>query len=295
MKIGISAYNMDGRDLVDLAVAADGLGFDALWLGEHVVLPVEYETPHPTTSSKTKQHHSGPIVDPSTRLLDPWLLLGAMASVTQRLRLATGIYILPLRHPLLTARAGANAHDLSGGRLVLGIGAGWLREEFEALDVPFEERWTRTEESIEILRSAWKGGPFSFHGKRFSFDTVQVTPHAVAPPIILGGNTERALQRAVRLGDGWFSSGTPSLDEARELQTRINAIRTEHRLDREFPCYFRTAGADPSKFDRYREVGIDNLVIWADQVWPPAGSLDDKREALANAAERLGVRGAPVS
>jgi probable F420-dependent oxidoreductase len=294
VNIGISAYDMDGQDLVDLAVAADGLGFDAVWLGEHVVLPVEYSTPHPTASSKSQQHHTGPIVDVSTRLLDPWFLLGAVASMTNHLRLATGVYILPLRHPLLTARAAANAHDLSGGRFILGVGAGWLREEFDALDVPFGDRWTRVEESIEILRSAWKGGPFSFHGKHFAFDPIQVTPHAVEPPIILGGNTERALERAVRLGDGWFSSGTPSLDEARELQARINAIRGEHAPDREFRCYFRMEGADPANFDRYREAGIEDLVVWADQVWP-TGSLNDKRRTLAEAAERLGVRARPVS
>ena len=104
VRIGLSAYNISTSDLVHLAAAADQVGFDSLWLGEHIVLPLGYQSDHPTTADRAQQHHRGPIVDPSTTLVDPLVALAACAAVTTRLRLATGIYILPLRHPLITAR-----------------------------------------------------------------------------------------------------------------------------------------------------------------------------------------------
>src|SRR2546430_16783215 len=104
MNIGISAYDMAAGDFLDLARAADQLGFDTIWLGEHLVLPVDYASIHPTKATEGQQHHTGPIVDPNTKLLDPLVALAAVAGATTRLRLATGIYILPLRQPLLTAR-----------------------------------------------------------------------------------------------------------------------------------------------------------------------------------------------
>ena len=107
------------------------------------------------------------------------MALGAVAGATTRLRLATGIYILPLRHPLITARSAATLQNASGGRLLLGIGAGWLVEEFAALDVPFDERYGRLVETIEIIRAAWAGGPFDYHGKYFSFDPIQLTSRPV--------------------------------------------------------------------------------------------------------------------
>ncbi len=115
MTISISAYDMNAPDFLDLAAAADAAGFDAVWLGEHVVLPVDYASEHPTHGGADGQHHSGPIVQSDTELLDPWVALGAAAGSTRRLRLATGMYILPLRHPLMTARAACTLHTASGG------------------------------------------------------------------------------------------------------------------------------------------------------------------------------------
>src|ERR1700736_2035957 len=100
MTVGISAYDITATDLLDLSIAADDAGFDTLWLGEHVVLPLAYGTEHPTHGDADQQHHAGPIVQADTELLDPWVALGAVAGATTRLRLATGMYILPLRHPL---------------------------------------------------------------------------------------------------------------------------------------------------------------------------------------------------
>ena len=235
MSVGISVYDMAASDVRELAVAADEAGFDAVWLGEHVVLPVGYSSEHPTAGTGGHEHITGPIVDPDTELLDPWVALGAVAGATTRLRLATGIYILPLRHPLITARSAATLQDASGGRLLLGIGAGWLVEEFAALDVPFDERYGRLVETIEIIRAAWAGGPFDYHGKYFSFDPIQLTSRPVQVPLIMGGNTPPALKRAGLLGDGWFSSGTPSFDDARRLRDTLLELRGSQRARRAVP------------------------------------------------------------
>ena len=182
MSVGISVYDMTMSDVRQLAMAADEAGFDAVWLGEHVVLPVDYASEHPTAGGSGHEHITGPIVHPDTELLDPWVALGVLAEATTRLRLATGIYILPLRHPLITARSAATLQAASGDRLMLGIGAGWLVEEFAALDVPFDERYGRLVETIEILHAAWAGGPFDYHGKYFSFERIQLTSRPVQVP-----------------------------------------------------------------------------------------------------------------
>lgn len=290
MTVGISVYDMTASELVDLAVAADGAGFDAIWLGEHVVLPVGYGSEHPTTADDgSHQHITGAIVSPGTELVDPLVALGVAAGATTSLRLATGMYILPLRHPLATARAVHTLHEASGARFMFGVGAGWLLEEFAALDVPHVERGRRLEESIEILRAAWAGGPFAHQGRHFSFGPVQVSERATAVPLVMGGNTPRALRRAALLGDAWFSSGTPSLPAAVELRDRLHAIRGASGLDAAFPCYVRIEGCDAGLVERYRSEGFDEVVVWADQVWPSTGSLASKRAALAEVASSLGL------
>lgn len=287
MKIGLTAYNVHALEFQELARAADAAGFDSLWLGEHVVLPVGFSTPHPTTQHEGEQHHAGPIIDPATELVDPLVQLGAAAAVTSRLRLATGIYILPLRHPLATARSACTVQELATGRLMLGVGFGWLAEEFVALDQPFDERISRFEESIAVLRVAWGGGELTHRGNHFSISGVQVTKRPTVIPLILGGNSDNALRRAARLGDGWFSSGTPSFDEAVRLRTKLHQLHEDTGSGRSFELVFRMEGCDPAVARRYEDAGFENVVIWTDQVWPEQRSLTGKREAMFEAAGQL--------
>jgi probable F420-dependent oxidoreductase len=288
MRIGISAYDMTAGDLLDLASAADGAGFDRLWLGEHLFLPVAYEAEHPTSGGDAHKHHAGPVVSPDTELLDPLVELAAVAGATRRIGLATGIFILPLRHPLATARAAATLQEVSGGRFSFGVGFGWLQEEFDALGIPFDERVGRFEESIDVMRTAWAGGPFEHHGRHFSFDTVQLTSRPVPVPLILGGNSPRALRRAARLGDGWFSSGTPDLDEAQRLRDELHRLRAEAGRTDPFRIFVRVEPADPAMIGRYAAAGFDDVAVWADQLWAP-GREADPHAALAAAADELGV------
>jgi alkanesulfonate monooxygenase SsuD/methylene tetrahydromethanopterin reductase-like flavin-dependent oxidoreductase (luciferase family) len=199
------------------------------------------------------------------------------------------VYILPLRHPLLTARMTLTVQDAADGRFMLGVGSGWLREEFDALNVPFDDRAGRMDETIAILRRAWNGEEFAHTGPTFAFPTVLATPKPVDVPLIMGGNTERALRRAANLGDGWFSSGTPGLEDAARLRDRVLALRTEIGQP-PFPVYVRVPTADPAVLDRYEAEGFDRVVVWADQLWPAEGSAADKREAFMAASATLGLR-----
>jgi probable F420-dependent oxidoreductase len=290
MKIGLTAYDIHATEFVELARAADEAGFASLWLGEHVVLPIGYSTEHPTKVQPGEQHHTGPIVSPETELVDPLVQLGAAAAVTDRIELATGIFILPLRHPLAVARSACTVQELAGGRFVFGLGYGWLQEEFAVLDVPFAERVSRFEEAIEVIKLAWRSGEVKHQGRHFSISGVQVTNRVTRIPLMLGGNTDKALRRAVRFGDGWFSSGTPPFDESIRLRAELQRLRAEsERADDPFALVFRMEGADPATARRYEDEGFDEVLIWTDKVWPAGLPLEAKREAMLAAASALGV------
>jgi len=122
-------YGRTAKDIRELSIAADEAGFDALWLGEHIVLPLDYRTEHPMIDESGYKHIAGPLLTTETELVDPWTSLGAAAGATTRLRVATGVTVLSLRHPLFTASAAATLNEISNGRFLLGVGVGWLREE----------------------------------------------------------------------------------------------------------------------------------------------------------------------
>ena len=259
MRIGLSAYGVPAGEVVALAAAADEHGFDSLWLGEHVLLPVGYASEHPGAASP--QHHRGPIVEDSTVLVDPLVTLAAATQRTERLLLATGIYLVGLRHPLAVARMTMTLQQLAGGRFVLGVGSGWLREEFDALDVAFDERGRRLDRAIEVLRQAWSGEPFDHDGV-----VVRMAPERVDIPLVLGGNSDIALRRAVRSADGWFSSGTPPFEEAVRLRGRIGELSDDAGRPSPLRCWFRVAAVE--ELARYEDAGFDDVVLWADQLWP---------------------------
>jgi probable F420-dependent oxidoreductase len=287
LRVGLSVYDIDPCELVELAVAAEEAGFASLWLGEHLVLPVDYSTEHPAVASDRNVSHRARIIDPSTVLIDPLVSLAAVAAVTDRIRLATGIYLLPLRHPLAIARMTITLQQLARGRFMLGAGSGWLREEFDALGVPFEERGVRFEEALSILRRAWEGGELDHQGAVYRFDRVLVTPEPVPVPLILGGNTDRALRRAAQIGDGWFSSGNPSIDEAVRLRSRLEELCDEVGREEVLPVHVRMAGHDRSLLDQYAKLGFDDVVVWANELWPAEGSTATKRERFLAAAREL--------
>jgi probable F420-dependent oxidoreductase len=282
MRFGLSVYDVSARELTDLAVTAEEAGFDTLWLGEHLLRPVDYLAVHPTR--EPEQELAARIVGPETRLTDPLVALAAAAGRTRRLQLATGIYVLPLRHPLAVARATLTLQELAEGRLLFGVGLGWLREEFEALGVPFDGRAARFSEGLDILRKAWAGGPFEHHGSVYDFGPVELTAQPARVPLVLGGNTAPALRRAALRADGWFASGTPSLNEAVDLMARLEAAQAAAGRSVPLTTYVRVPPA--ADITRYANAGFSQVVFWAHELCPPGPGRWDR---LAAAAAELGV------
>jgi len=204
MKFGLMFVNTgpfgtpDGAEVV--ATAAEASGFESLWTVEHVVVPSGYRSQYPYSKSGRMP---GPEDSP---IPDPLVWLSYVAALTSTIKLATGILIVPQRNPLVTAKEVATLDVLSGGRTILGVGAGWLEEEFDALGVPFERRGKRLDEHIEAMRAAWTQDKASYAGEMVSFTDVIVRPQPPqgSVPIVVGGHSEVAARRAGRLGDGFF-------------------------------------------------------------------------------------------
>jgi probable F420-dependent oxidoreductase len=205
MKFGIMYANAGPFGLPDhlenLARSAEAAGVESIWTVEHVVVPVGYESQYPySESGKLPGGEQVPIPD-------PLLPLAYAAAVTDKLRLATGILILPQHHPVYVAKQAATLDVLSGGRAILGVGIGWLEEEFEVLGIPFKERAARTEEALRAIRTLWKGEPEAFEGQYFRWPPVHSYPKPVQQPgvpVVVGGHVEGAARRAARCGDGFF-------------------------------------------------------------------------------------------
>ncbi len=207
MKFGITFANVgrfaEAEGAAQLAESAEKAGFDSLWTVEHIVYPEGYQSDYPyAPNGKMPGSGQNPIPDPLV-----WLSF--CAAVTSSIRLCTGISLLPERHPLVFAKEAATLDVLSGGRLTLGVGIGWLREEFEALDVPWPRRGARTEEYVEVMRQVWAADDVSFEGEFVSFSRVSSNPKPLAGriPVHFGGHSEAAARRAGRFGDGLFVAG----------------------------------------------------------------------------------------
>jgi probable F420-dependent oxidoreductase len=292
---GILAYDYGRDDILNLAVHADRLGFDCLWFGEHYVVPRQFTSHHTTrhaTETDGTNKDDAEIIADAIRIYDPWFLLGAVAGATRRLKIGTAICIVPMNNPLLLARATVTAHDISGGRFLFGTGAGWLKEEFDAVGVPFAERGPRLDETIAILRKAWGGGYFSHQGAHFSFDPLQISPHPVQIPLVCGGNTGPALRRVADVADAWINSAMVTLDEAIELRGIVERERKARgTADRPFAYYIRPYTVDPDDVGSYVRAGFDNIVLWGPNCWPNKSSvsLDEKVAGLERIARDLRV------
>ena len=182
-----------------LATACETAGFDSVAVSDHVLFPQTLESKYPYTPDGT------PLFSPDEDWPDAWVAIGAMSSVTTTLRFLTNVFVLPSRNPFLAAKAIGTASYLSGGRVGLGIGAGWMREEFDLLEQSFAKRGKRMEEMIEIMRALWAGGMVEYHGEFYDFAPVSMRPSLPAPvPIYVGGHSDIAFRRASTIGDGWL-------------------------------------------------------------------------------------------
>jgi probable F420-dependent oxidoreductase len=259
MKFGIgfatSGAFSDPKLLGHLATTAERCGFESLWSVEHVAIPVKH-LPYPGT--KDGQMPGGDDVP----IPDPLIPLAYVAAITKTIKLATGVLILPQRHPIYTAKEVATLDVLSGGRVMLGIGSGWMEEEFESLGINFHHRGARTDEAIQALRALWSSGPSSFEGKHFKFGPLHSNPKPIHHnvPIHVGGNSPAAARRAGRYGDGFF----PNAVNPERLKELFAMVRSEaQKAGRnpesiEFSCMRSGNGID---LKLLADIGVSRVVI----------------------------------
>jgi probable F420-dependent oxidoreductase len=290
MKFGLafaSSVAIDGAEALEICRVAQAAGFESLWGGEHVVLPTRIESKYPYSAD-------GRIpAEPDTPIPDPLIWLAFAAVAAPDLRLGTCILIVPQRNPLVLAKELATLDRLSGGRVELGLGVGWLREEFEALGVPWPRRGARNDEYIAAMRALWRGPDASFEGEFVNFESVTCSPRPVngSIPIIVGGDTEAAIQRVVRLADGYF----PGEGDPERLGGLIRRVRDAADRDGRDPssitinAMFGQQMADPvAGAEQLAQLGVDRAMVPAFAFAGPGG-LD----RLAAFGERVVRAAAP--
>lgn len=283
MKFGLSFVNAgpfaNPAAMTHLAQSAERHGIESLWAVEHVVIPKGYQSAYPyDPSGKIPAPENVPIPD-------PFLALTYLAAVTTRIRLATGILILPQRHPLYVAKEAATLDVLSGGRAILGIGVGWLAEEFAALGLSFDDRAARAAESVRALRSLWKAEPEAFEGRFFRWAPLHSHPkpvQATGVPIVVGGHTPLSAKRAARYGDGYF----PGRGTVETLLPLLAAMRTEcARIGRAAADIEVTAAGYTVTLDAVRQLadlGVSRLVLM-----PPGFDPRSVDDGLARFADEV--------
>lgn len=283
MKFGIIFANtgpaaVDFSYTAELVQLAEECGFESLWTVEHVVVPAGYESSYPY--SRDGRMPGGEDVP----IPDPLVWLSMVGAVTSKIRLATGILILPQRNPAVLAKEVATLDVLSGGRVTLGVGVGWLKEEFDALGVPFEERGARTDEYIEALRAFWREPEPTYSGRFVNFERAKSYPkpaQAGGPPIVIGGHTAAAARRAGRLGDGFFP-GRGGLDDLSGLLDEMRSSAKDAGRDPDAIEVTAGGAMDAEGVKPYADLGVTRMVI------PPLGyDLATLREQLPRFAENV--------
>lgn len=282
MKFGVAFANTvtftTGEGAATLAKAAEAAGFESLWTVEHILYPEGYESTYPYAPDG-KMPGSG-----DSPIPDPLIWLAYVAANTTTLKVATGISLLPERHPVMYAKEVATLDSMSNGRLMLGIGIGWLREEFDALDVPWEGRTRRTEEYADVMRELWKADGVSYDGEFINFENISSNPKPTngSVPIHIGGHSEAAAQRAGRMGDGFF----PAKGNMAELidiakQTAADAGRDPDAIDMT-GVHAGIFGADPAAaVEEAASWGVDRLVV------PAFMFIGDTEQKMAEFAAKV--------
>jgi probable F420-dependent oxidoreductase len=226
LKIGLDVgiYGRLARPdhILELAELAEVSGLESIWVADHVVFPSTFASQYPYSPSG-----AFPVDMTREPLLEPIATMGVLVGATQRLKIGTAVLVMPYRHPVLLGRMLATLDVLSGGRMLLGAGVGWLAEEFAALGArPFAGRGRVTDECIEIVKRLCQGGEVTFQGEHYQLDPVLSNPGSVQrphPPILIGGTSNAALRRTARLGDGWLSTG-PRLERLRERLSTLEKL-----------------------------------------------------------------------
>ena len=257
MKLGITFGQLNPRYWNDVAVAADELGFESAWLPEHLVFPTEIR-------GQLVPGEEHPPVPPTTPVFDACAYLSYVAGRTERLRLGTFVYLLGIRHPFISARAFATLDVVSGGRAEVGVGAGWLLTEWEAVGLDPRTRGRRLDEAVEVCRRLWTEELIEHHGEFFDFDEVAFEPKPVQkphPPVLVGGESAAALRRAAAYGDGWIGMfHTP--DSVIERTEELRRLRDEvGRGDLPFTVTCMGPVESDGDLARWEQAGVDRVIV----------------------------------
>lgn len=256
MKIGIFGINTgacaEPQTAAKVAVGAEQIGVESLWTAEHVVLPDPREAPSPA--------------DPETPFLHPSTLLAYIANVTEEIKLGTGITLIAQRNPVVLAKEMGSLDVISSGRLLLGIGAGYLHQEFSALGVDFSSRGAKTDESIEIIRALWNQTNPEYQGKFIQFKNIQAQPRPIqagGPPIIIGGTSPAALRRTVTHGNGWYGFAL-DVETTKSVLENLEIAKSRYERDPNLgPLSISiTPPSRPSKtmMEDYAAIGVDRYI-----------------------------------
>ena len=262
MKLGIIPINVGITDpavIIAIAQRAEALGIESAWTYEHAMVPTDY-------ASKYPYHPSGKMpVTAETPFLDPLITLSHVAAATTKLRIGTGINILPQANPLLMAKQVATLDVLSEGRLLLGLGVGWLAEEFEAMGTPFARRGARFDDYVTAMRAVWSGDEVNHDGEFLQWSGFKSHPRPTQrpnPPIIIGGTSDRAYRRVAQHADGWIAPNYGP-DQLAEQLTRLHQVAETHGRD---PATIEitamwTMSKEPDAKARYAELGVTRLLV----------------------------------
>lgn len=266
MKIGLmvamNGPNATAAFLRAVATGAEQRGFESLWCGEHVVMFDHYDSPYPYTSDGRFPDGLGDIGK-----FDPFSTLMYMAAVTTRIRLGTGVCLIPQRNPVYTAKYVADLDVLSGGRVDFGVGIGWSREEYGALNTPWADRGKRLDEYLQVMQALWTQDTSSFDGELYPLAPCRLYPKPVQaphPPIHVGGESDAAMKRAAKVGQGWYTLGRTA-DELRPVLARLDehlAVHGRSRFDDDFEVsvWPMRELATPASVEAYATLGVDRLI-----------------------------------
>jgi probable F420-dependent oxidoreductase len=258
MNIGISvplpAYLVD---VGAMARTAESLGFESFWCAEHPFIPVHTKSRFPSTAD-------GVIPESYNHFIDPFVALARASGTTTRIKLGTGIVLVPERHPLLLAKEVSTLDLFSGGRFLFGVGAGWLREETELMGGDFDHRWTQTRESILAMKELWTKPEAEYHGKYYDFPPVRSNPKPAQkphPPVLLGGDAPRVLERIVGWGDGWLPNRvTP--EQLRERRAALDRLAREAGRDpAAITISVHGQPADHELIRRFHDAGATRVIV----------------------------------
>jgi probable F420-dependent oxidoreductase len=266
----------NGADILRVARAGEELGYHSLWLFDHLFTPTNLESKYPYTPDG-----SYPML-PEFPFYDPVAVMATLAGATTRIKFGTRVLIATYRHPVVLAKELATTDAIAGGRMILGVGAGWMAEEFDAVDVPMDERFARLDEHVALMREAWQKGTVAHEGRFYSHVEAGFGPQPPQPgntiPVIVGGHGDAALRRAARWGDGWAVSAAGdklAADPEGALRERLDTLtrfceEEKRNIDDLLLVGQAFLGEKPEALERQAELGIDVVDLMtfapADQV-----------------------------